>query len=108
MQKPSPGPVWRILGWVLVPLYYPEYRRLLIRSYVLSARLELLCALFAVTAPFATLGWLRLIRRWLGRLREDVAEFGRLVRMPRAPVAMRRARIAPQAGNDSGFQNPWT
>ncbi len=108
MQKPTPGPVWRILGWALVPLYYPEYRRLLIRSYVLSARLELLCTCFAVISPFATPALLRVIRGWLERLREDVAEFSRLVRVPRARVAMPRARGTPQVGKDSGFQNPWT
>jgi hypothetical protein len=108
MQKPSPGPVWRILGWVLVPLYYPEYRRLLIRSYVLSVRLELLCSFFAVIAPFATPGLLRIIRHWLDGLREDVAEFGRLVRMPRARVMLPSPRVTPQVGSDSGFQNPWT
>jgi hypothetical protein len=108
MQQPTPGLVWRILGWVLVPVYYPEYRRLLIRSYVLSARLELLCTFFAVVAPFATPGLLRMTRGWLYRLREDVAEFSRLVRMSRAPVTIARVRVAPRASGESGFQNPWT
>ena len=105
MQKPTPGPVWRILGRVLVPLYYPEYRRLLIRSYVLTVRLELLCTFFAAVSPFATPGLLLIVRRWLDRLREDVAEFSRLVRMPRAHIA---PRAAPQISNESEFQNPWT
>jgi hypothetical protein len=39
MRKSTADLIWRFLGWVLVPLFYPEYRRLLIRSYVLSARL---------------------------------------------------------------------
>jgi len=108
MQKPTPGPVWRILGWVLVPLYYPEYRRLLIRSYVLTARLELLCTVFAMISPFATPALLRVIRSWLDRLREDVAEFGRRVRMPRARVTLPCSHVTPRVGNDSGFQNPWT
>lgn len=107
MQKPSPNPVWRTLGWVLVPLYYPEYRRLLLRSYVLSARLQLLCTLVAVISPFATPALTRMIRRWLDRLREDVAEFGRLVRTPRARITMPGPRVTPQIGNDSEFQNPW-
>jgi hypothetical protein len=108
MQKPTPGLAWRILGRILVPLYYPEYRKLLFRSYVLSARLELLCTFFAVVSPFATPGLLRMVRGWLDRLREDVAEFGRLVRMPRGHVTRPRTRVTPQVGNDSGFQNPWT
>lgn len=107
MQKPTPGPVWRILGRVLVPLYYPEYRRLLIRSYVLSARLELLCTLFAVVSPFATPALLRVVRRWLDQLRDDVAEFGRLVRMPHARVTIPCAQVTPRVGSDSEFRNPW-
>jgi len=108
MQKPTPGPVWRILGWILVPLYYPEYRRLLIRSYVLSARLELLCTFFAVISPFAAPSLLRLIRGRLQRLREDVAEFGRLVRMPRARLTLSRTQVTQPVSNGSEFQNPWT
>lgn len=108
MQQPTPGPVWRVLGWILVPLYYPDYRRLLIRSYVLTVRLELLCTFFAVVAPFATPGLLRVTRCWLYRLREDVAEFSRLVRMSRAPLTITSARGAPGVSGDKGFQNPWT
>jgi hypothetical protein len=107
MQKPTPGPFWRTLGWVLVPLYHPEYRRLLIRSYVLSARLELLCTLFAIVSPFATPAVLRVIRRWLDHLRDDVAEFGRRVRMPRAPVTIPCARVTPQISAETEFRNPW-
>jgi hypothetical protein len=105
MQQPTSGPFWRILGWILLLVYYPEYRRLLIRSYVLTARLELLCAFFAVISPFATPGLLRVTRCRLYRLREDVAEFRQMVRTPRAPVTIPSARVAPQA---SGFENPWT
>jgi hypothetical protein len=108
MQKRISGLVWRIVASVLVPLYYPEYRKLLFRSYTLSARLQLLCTFFAVTSPFATPALLWLTRRWLDRLRDDVAEFGRMVRAPRAQVAMPRAQVMPQLGNDGGFQNPWT
>jgi hypothetical protein len=107
MQKPSPGPVWRILGWVLVPIFYPDYRRLLIRSYVLSARLELLCTFFAVIAPFATPSLLQVVRGWLDRLREDVAEFGRQVRAPRARIAVAPALAAPPRSGEREFQNPW-
>jgi hypothetical protein len=89
-------------------LYYPEYRKLLIRSYVLSLRLELLCTFFSVVSPFATPGLLRMIRGWLDQLRRDVAEFGRVVRMPRARIAIPREQATPRAGHDSGFQNPWT
>jgi hypothetical protein len=67
-----------------------------------------LCTFFAVVSPFATPGLLQLVRRWLERLREDVAEFGRLVRMPRAQVTIPRAQTAPRIGNDGEFQNPWT
>ena len=108
MQKPIPGPGWRILGWILVPIYYPEYRRLLIRSYVLQVRLELLRIFFAVISPFATPAMLRMVRGWLDRLREDVAEFGRLVRSPRGRITVPRAQAMPQVSNDGGFQNPWT
>jgi hypothetical protein len=101
MYKSIPGPVWRVLGWILVPLYFPHYRRLLIRSCVLSARLELLCTVFAVVSPFATPGLLRVIRGWLDQLRDDVAEFGRSVRAPRSP-------LLPHAGAETSFQNPWT
>jgi hypothetical protein len=107
MQKPSPGPVWRILGWVLVPVFYPDYRRLLIRSYVLAARLELLCTFFAVIAPFATPSLLQLVRGWLERLREDVAEFGRPGRAPRPRGPAAPARTAPQVSGEREFQNPW-
>jgi hypothetical protein len=107
MQKPSPGPVGRILGWVLVPIFYPHYRRLLIRSFVLSARLELLCTFFAVIAPFATRSLLLLVRFWLDRLREDVAEFGRQVRSPRARVALAPPGATPQLSGEKEFQNPW-
>ena len=108
MQKPIPGVVWRVLGRVLVPLYYPEYRRLLIRSYVLSARLELLCCFFTLISPFATPGLLLLVRRWLEQLREDVAEFGRLVRRPRARISLPSMQAAPRISNDGGYENPWT
>ena len=108
MQKPLAELVWRISGWLLAPLCYPEYRRLLIRSYVLSARVEMLCVFFAVASPFATPGLLRFVRRWLDRLRADVAEFGRLVRAPRARVAQSRAPAMPRASGDGGYQNPWT
>lgn len=107
MQKPTPGLAWRVLGWILVPLYYPEYRRLLIRSYVLSARLGLLCAFFTVIMPFATPGLLRMIRRWLDQLRKDVAEFGRVVRMPCGRVTPPLAPATQRVTNDGEFQNPW-
>jgi hypothetical protein len=107
MRKPVPDVVRRILGSVLVPLYYPEYRRLLIRSYTLSLRLQLLSAFFAVTSPFATPALLRLICLWLDRLRDDVAEFGRLVRAPRAQATVPRALATPRVGYDGRFQNPW-
>jgi hypothetical protein len=108
MQKSSPGPVLRILAWVLVPIVYPDYRRLLIRSYVLTARLELLLTFFAVVAPFATPSLLRLVRGWLDRLRADVAEFGRQVRSPRGRVTAAPARVTPRMGGEREFQNPWT
>ena len=108
MQQPIRGGVWRTLDWVLVPVHYPEYRRLLIRSYVLTARLELLCTFLAVVSPFATAGLLRVTRGWLYRLREDVAEFSRLVRMARAPVTLPGERVAPRASGESGVHNPWT
>ena len=104
MRQPMQGPVWRTLGRVLVPLYYPEYRRLLIRSYVLLARLELLSTFCAVVSPFATPALLRIVHRWLDQLRDDVAEFGHMVR---TPVTLSRVQRAPSVGNDSGFQNPW-
>jgi hypothetical protein len=108
MQKTTSDLVWRILGSILAPLCCPEYRRLLIRSYVLTARLELLCIFFAVTSPFATPGLLMLVRRWLDGLREDVAEFGRLVRSRRARVAIPRAQPTPQISSEGEYQNPWT
>ena len=100
MQKPTPGPVGRALNWTLVLLYYPEYRRLATRRFMLSARLELLCAVLTLVSPFASAGVLRLLRLWFEHLRTDVAEFGRLVRT-------RPIRLRSQLGNDSGYQNPW-
>jgi hypothetical protein len=108
MQKSTPDLIWRILGGILVPLYYPEYRKLLIRSYVLSARLQLLCGFVAVISPLATPGLVLMIRRWLDGLRKDVAEYGRQVRTPRAQVALARSSVTPQIGNASGYENPWT
>jgi hypothetical protein len=108
MQQPTPGPVWRFLGRILVPLYYPHYRRLLIRRYVLEARLELLCLFFTVVAPFATPGLIQLVRRWLDDLRQDVAEFGRVVRAPPAHVAIPSVPATPRVTGEGGFQNPWT
>lgn len=117
MQKPTHGPIWRALNWVLVPLCYPEYRRLVTRSFILSLRLEMLCALFAVLSPIATPGLLLLLRRWFDNLRSDVADFRRLVRARRrefaaAPAAGTIASAtvaAAAAANGSGneFQNPW-
>jgi hypothetical protein len=98
-----------MLDWILVPLFYPDYRRLMIRSCMLSVRLELLCTFFAVIAPFATPGLLRMVRRWLDQLRTDVTEFGRLVSMKRARAhaMLPQPRASPQVANDSVFQNPW-
>ena len=112
MQIPTHGPVWRAVRWVLVPLFYPEYRRLLFRTYVLSIRLELLCMLFAVVSPFATPGLLLLLRRWFENLRRDVAEFGRVVRARNAgratPIAASARPATMPARSLSGeFQNPW-
>jgi len=87
MLIPTHGPVWRAVRRVLVPLCVPEYRRMVARFYLLSMRLELLCALFAVVSPFATPGVLLLLRRWFENLRADVAEFGRLVRSRPAAMA---------------------
>lgn len=100
MQQPTHGPIRRALNWVLVPLYYPEYRRLAMRSFVLSLRLELLCTLLALVSPFATPGLLRLLFRWFEQLRWDVAELGRMVRSQRAPL--------PRRLGQGEFQNPWT
>lgn len=112
MQMPTQGPIWRAVRWVLVPLVYPEYRRLVIRTYVLSIRLELLCTLFAVVSPFATPGLLLLLRRWFENLRVDVAEFGRVVRARNAgaasPIGARAPPAPIPAPSLSGeFQNPW-
>ncbi|HUN44418.1 MAG TPA: hypothetical protein VMU81_29345 [Acetobacteraceae bacterium] len=112
MQNPTPGPVWRAVRWVLVPIFYPEYRRLVIRTYVLSIRLELLCTLFAVVSPFATPGLLLLLRRWFENLRVDVAEFGRVVRARNAgsvasiAASARAATLRPESLGTE-FQNPW-
>ncbi len=108
MQPSAPGLVWRLFGWFLVPLYYPEYRNLLIRSHWLSVRLGLLSMFVVVLPAFATPGLLRLVRAWLDRLRADVAEFGRLVRMPRTRLPAPIAQCTPQAGNERELQNPWT
>jgi hypothetical protein len=112
MQMPTQGPVWRAVRWVLVPLVYPEYRRLVIRTYVLSIRLELLCTLFAVVSPFATPGLLLLLRRWFDNLRVDVAEFGRAVRARKAGAVASIGATAPPApvaarSLSGEFQNPW-
>ena len=113
MQIPTHGPVWRAVRRMLVPLCYPEYRRMVTRFYLLSMRLELLCALFALVSPFATPGLLHLLRRRFENLRADVAEFGRLVRS--RPTAMARSIAAGAGAGAHGgsrsaggeFQNPW-
>ena len=112
MQLPTRSPLCRAVRWVLVPLVYPEYRRLVIRTFVLSIRLELLCTLFVVVSPFATPGLLLLLRRWFENLRTDVAEFGRLVRARNNSLVVPIAAAATQATIPTSslgvdFQNPW-
>ncbi|HUB14115.1 MAG TPA: hypothetical protein VMB34_19350 [Acetobacteraceae bacterium] len=111
MQKPTHGPIWRALNWVMVPLLYPEYRRLVTRSFVLSLRLELLCAAFSLISPFATPGLLLLMRQRFDNLRADVAEFGRLVRARRAAIPEQctaaTTAVAGAASPCGEFQNPW-
>lgn len=108
MQQPRTGLAWRILRRITVPLCYPEYRRLLVRSFVLSMRLELLCAVSTVILPFATPSLLRLLRGQLQRLREDVAEFSRLLRLSRLPATVPRVQVVQHITEVSEFRNPWT
>jgi hypothetical protein len=105
MQKPTAMMARRIVRRLLVPLFHPDYRRLLLRSYVLSARLELLSAVSAVILPFATPSLLRLLRRQLQRLREDVAAFGR---MSREPALVPRVQVVQRIRDAAEFRNPWT
>jgi len=112
MQLPTNGPVGRAIRWVWVPLFHPEYRRLVIHSFLLSVRLELLCAMFALVSPFASPRLLLLLRHWFENLRADVAEFGRTVRARPGMATSMAADAAvgasvgvSNAGNE--FQNPW-
>jgi hypothetical protein len=99
-QKCDDGPVARFISWLLVPILYSDYRRMMIRCHMLSVRLALLSLLVSVVSPFATPGLLRLLRGWFERLRADVGEFGRAVHTS-------RRRTTPPMAPVAEWQNPW-
>ena len=105
MQKPNPGLGRRVVGRILLLVFEPEYRRLWIRSYVLVVRLELLRGFVAVMAPFAAPGTVRMVRDWVDRLRQDVAQFGRRARTPQ--IRLPYPQAMPEVSTPSEFRNPW-
>jgi hypothetical protein len=102
MQNPQRSSLLRTLDWLLVPLLHAEYRRMMFRCCVLSARLEVLCTVSAVLSPFATPGMLQVMRRWSDQLARDVADFKRIVRVQPVPTVARVSKAVAVP-----FQNPW-
>ena len=62
MQNPTDESFGRKPVMAEASLLRAEYRRLFVWSFMLQTRMHLLSALLAVSSPFATPGWLRLLR----------------------------------------------
>jgi hypothetical protein len=112
-QLPAP-PTWRLIDWIIVPIYRPEYRRLLLWSFTLSMRLQLLSLMVTIVSPVATPGLLLLLRRRFENLRIEVAEFKRAVHAPRSRLLLQRemelarqAPVAVEATTATAYENPW-
>lgn len=108
MPPQTHGPIWRTLSWILVPLVYPDYRRLVLRSAVLTLRLEMLCLLCRVVSPFASPRLLGLLRAWFEDLRADVSAFSRAVQASRVLPVDRALMPDAAAATPGAFRNPWS
>lgn len=88
---------------------YIAYRRLLVRGYVLYARVTALQVLLTVVSPFATPRIIRAIRRWFENVATDVNALNRAVRNLRLRIAAERnARPAvAEPSIPAEFRNPW-
>lgn len=96
MQNSDTRPVGRGIDQEQLSLYR-DYRRLVVRSYVLRLRIGWLNVLVTVLGPFALLGLMPVLRRWFDNVKQDVAEFSRVSRAFRVQL-----RAQPRE-----FQNPW-
>ena len=97
MHKPNSELLGQGSDGARLTALYREYRRLLIKGYLIRLRLGGLRALVMLLSPFLTPGLLAMLRRWFEKLRGDTTEFSSLCRAFRME---HRGRPRP-------FQNPW-
>ena len=87
--------------WVMLPALDPDFRRLVLWSYGLFVRLQIMAWLMSLTAPFATASVLLMLRRRSDALSAEVAALKRAVRNRRRTTEARRPPQAVPVGN------PW-
>jgi hypothetical protein len=92
--------------WVMLPALDPDFRRLVLWSYRLFIRLQMMSWLMSLTAPFATAGVLMMLRRRSDALSVEVAALKRAVRDRRSRTAM-GARVVPARPSAVPVGNPW-
>ncbi len=86
---------------MLFPVLDRDYRQLVLWSYVLTVRANLLSWTVALCMPFATVWLVTTLHCQAEALSDDIAVFKRRVRVRRQLTA---ARAAAQAGPPA---NPW-
>jgi hypothetical protein len=109
MTSPTDLPDPRAPTCAPEPESHVAYRRLLLRGYVLYARVTALQALLAVASPVATPGIIRAIHRWFENVATDVNALNSAAHKLRTRIAAERnARPAvAERTMPVEFQNPW-
>jgi hypothetical protein len=98
LQLPSWTP-----SWVLLPLFEPDYRRLVLWSYRLVIRVRMMEWIVVVVAPYAPLRLVALLNRRSRSLSAEVAALKRAVRARHEP----KGRQAPPQPHPVPTGNPW-
>jgi hypothetical protein len=90
-------------SWVLLPVFEPDYRRLVLWSYRLVIRVRMMEWVVAFVAPYAPLKLVALLNRRSQSLSAEVAALKRAVRARHTPMG-RRVSPQPQVIPTG---NPW-
>ena len=89
-------------SWVLLPVFEPDYRRLVLWSYRLIIRVRMMEWVVVVVAPHAPLSLVAMLNRRSQSLSAEVAALKRAVRARHAPMGR---RAPPPQVIPTG--NPW-
>lgn len=94
-------PAWTP-SWVILPALDRDYRRLVLWSYRLVVKVQMMSWIVSLAGPFATPGVAAFLNRQADALSAEMAKFRRALRERRQAGAVRAATIRTEQAS-----NPW-